>query len=126
MKSLPASASPIAKICNLVSFSKHSGSICPASWHGGTGKDYPVDEMDLESFTLDDASIYLLAADNRAVWIGGARDLIEDNNSRSQFRQAIKLATAAYKMPCPPREYQRTGLISDLLSGHLNMKTFAA
>ncbi|VAW21760.1 hypothetical protein MNBD_ALPHA11-1648 [hydrothermal vent metagenome] len=118
--------SPIASSCDLAPNSARSGSIHLTNWQGGTGKFYPVDEIGLKDFTLSDTSIYLLVLNNRAVWIGGASDLIEDSFSRSQFRQAIKLATAAYKIPCPRHEYQRVGLISDLLAGHLNPKSFAA
>jgi len=112
---------PIASNCDLVSNSSHL-----ANWQGGTGKFYPIDDIELEDFTLSDTSVYLLVMNNRAIWIGGARDLIEDSVSRSQFRQAIKLATTAYKIPCPRHDYQRVSLISDLLAGHLNPKSFAA
>jgi len=118
--------SPIASSCDLAPKSVRSGSIHLTNWQGGTKKLYPVDEIGLKDFTLSDTSIYLLVLNNRAVWIGGASDLIEDSISRSQFRQAIKLATAAYKIPCPRHDYQRVGLIFDLLAGHLNPKSFAA
>jgi len=119
-------SSVIASNRDLASNSNRSCSIHLANWQGGTGKCYTVEEIGLKDFILSDTSIYLLVLNSRAVWIGGAGDLIEDSISRSQFRQAIKLAKAAYKIPCPRHDYQRVGLIADLLAGHLNPKSFAA
>ncbi|MCF6326230.1 MAG: hypothetical protein L3J21_02930 [Devosiaceae bacterium] len=124
----PSSIKPSSFASNrdLASDSARSDSIHLTNWQGGTGKCYSVEEIGLKDFVLSDTSVYLLVLNNRAVWIGGASDLIEDSVSRAQFRQAIKLATAAYKIPCPRHDYQRVGLISDLLAGHLNPKSFAA
>ncbi len=124
----PSSIKPpsIANNRDLVVSSIRSDSIHLENWQGGTGKCYQIKEIGLKDFVLSDTSIYLLVLNSRAVWIGGANDLIEDSVSRAQFRQAIKLATAAYKIPCPRHDYQRVGLIADLLAGHLNPKSFAA
>ena len=106
--------------------SDSDGSPAPAVWQGGTGKSYPVREIGLDDFVLSDTSLYILVSNNRAIWIGRACDLIEDAASRSRFRQALKLASSAYKISCPAHEYIRLNLVSDLLAGHLLAHPFAA
>ncbi len=97
-----------------------------ANWHGGSGNYYHINQVELDDFILDEANIYILVYNSRTVWVGSARDLIEDSISRAQFRQALKVASAAFETPAPRFENHRISLISDLLSGHLMPVPFAA
>jgi len=96
------------------------------NWLGGSGKIYAASEIEVKDFILNDSSIYVLVSQKRAIWIGTARDLIEDSASRSQFRQSIKLASSAFEIHSPRHQNQRFGLIADLLAGHLAPTSFAA
>jgi len=95
-------------------------------WQGGSGKFYTVNEVELRDFTLNEDSIYLLVSQKRAVWIGTARDLIEDSACRTQFRQSLETASRAFEIISPRHQNQRFELIADLLAGHLASTSFAA
>ncbi|MCF6302942.1 MAG: hypothetical protein L3J13_07045 [Devosiaceae bacterium] len=87
------------------------------NWRGHSGKCHSLIEVCVDNFFLTDAHLYMLVANERAIWIGSANDLIDDSASRAQFRQGIKLATAAYKLEAPVDQNLKLILSADLLSG---------
>lgn len=91
----------------------------PIYWLGGSDTRYPGTRLALDHFVLADNSIYLLAGRERALWVGGARELIDDAVSRSRFRSAILMASIALQLPAPRNDLERMWLIADLETGHL-------
>lgn len=90
-----------------------------AYWQGGSGRHYPINEQSVSDFLLNDTNLYMLVANNRAVWVGTSDDLIRDSASRTQFRSAISYASTAYEMALPADDTARVCLCADLLNGQL-------
>lgn len=88
------------------------------NWRGQSGIFHSLNEVCVDDFILSDDHLYILVANEAAIWIGSASDLIEDSVSRAQFRQGVRLATAAYKLEAPDNQNLKIALIADLLSGH--------
>ena len=95
-------------------------------WQGGSGHAYATKQVAVEHFVLSDYHIYLLVNAGRAIWVGTARDLIDDQISRSQFRRAISKATSAFEIDLPRDEHQRLFLLGDLETGHPAQRLSAA
>jgi len=91
----------------------------PIHWLGGSNSCYQGTRLHVDRFVLDDESIYLLVECERALWVGDARDLIDDMASRSRFRSAIVKASIAVQLPAPRNDLQRMWLIADLQTGRL-------
>ncbi len=90
----------------------------PIFWQGGSGHAYSARPLSVEHFILNEDHIYLLVNAGQATWVGTARDLVDDQISRSQFRRAINAATSAFELNLPRDEHQRLSLIADLETGH--------
>ncbi len=95
-------------------------------WQGGSGRHYPVTEQSVSDFLLSDTNLYMLVANNRAVWVGTSDDLIRDSASRAQFRSAVSYASAAFEMALPTDDTARVCLSADLLNGQPASKLHAA
>ncbi len=95
-------------------------------WQGGSGNTYLVKPVSVEHFILSDSHIYLLVNAGRAIWVGTARNLIDDQISRSRFRRAIAKATSAFEFAMPCDEHQRLLLLADLETGHPMQQLSAA
>ncbi len=87
------------------------------NWRGQSGTFYSLNEVSVDDFILNDDYLYMLVANEVAVWIGSASDLIEDSASRAQFRQAVKSATKAYRLQAPDNQNLKIALIADLFPG---------
>ena len=96
------------------------------NWRGGSGKIYSLTEVSVDDFILEETHLYMLVSQETALWIGTARDLIEDSASRIQFRQNSKFATKAYAIPLPPIEEDKIQMVGDLTSGRSISKRHAA
>jgi hypothetical protein len=88
------------------------------NWQGTSGQYYDVVAVALEEFILNETSLYMLVSNNRALWVGSARDLIEDSTSRELFRKTIAIASIAYEMCDAKEENQRILMAADILGGH--------
>ncbi|HHG89679.1 MAG TPA: hypothetical protein ENJ90_04250 [Devosia sp.] len=88
------------------------------AWQGASGNIYALRVVSVERFVLGDFHAYLLANAGQAIWVGTARDVIDDQISRSQFRRAISKATSAFELDMPRDEHQRLLLLADLETGH--------
>lgn len=95
-------------------------------WQGSSEQFHLIDEVPVDDFILNETKLYMLVSKDRAIWIGTARDLIEDSASRSLFRHSTKFASAAYELEIPSDEAKRISLIADLMSGHQAQKLHAA
>lgn len=95
-------------------------------WQGSSEQFHLIDEVPLDDFILNETKLYMLVSNDRAIWIGTTRDLIEDSASRSLFRHSTKFASAAYQLDTPQDEAKRISLIADLMSGHPAQKLHAA
>ncbi len=95
-------------------------------WQGSSEQFHPIDEVPVDDFILNETKLYMLVSKDRAIWIGTARDLIEDSASRSLFRHSTKFASAAYQLDIPKDEAKRISLVADLMSGHPAQKLHAA
>lgn len=95
-------------------------------WQGGSGRQYLIKEQSVSDFLLGDTNLYMLVANNRAIWVGTCDDLIRDSASRAQFRSAISYASAAYEMELPINDTARVCLSADLLNGQPAGKLHAA
>ncbi len=91
----------------------------PIYWLGGAGSRYLSTQLMVDDFVLADGSIYILLKCESALWVGTARDLIDDQVSRSRFRSAIAHASDVLQLPAPDNELERMWLIADLQAGHL-------
>ena len=96
------------------------------NWQGGSGRHYSMCEQPVSDFLLKDKNLYMLVANNRAIWVGTRDDLVSDSASRAQFRTAISYASAAYEMKLPSDDTARICLFADLLNGQPASKLHAA
>lgn len=88
-----------------------------ANWRGASGADHAVRIEAVDSFTMEEGRLYLLALGDTAAWVGGARDVIEDHQARARFRAALAVARAAYSCPAPGDPVERLSLAYDLAAG---------
>ena len=91
--------------------------VTSARWQGGSDQFYPVIEVCVSDFVLNENRLYMLVANGRPLWVGTSRDLIESSTSRAQFKSAVSFASTAYEMELPHAEADRIHLVADLLNG---------
>jgi hypothetical protein len=85
-----------------------------ANWRGRSGRFYALTPERLDSFVLDSASLYLLARGGVPMWVGSARDVIDDAQSRSRFRLALEAADRAFLVETEQDELERATTVWDL------------
>ncbi len=68
------------------------------AWRGRSGRGYDLVAVPLESLSLADGGMVLLARGGLALWAGCADDVIADHHSRARFRLALAAADRAYRV----------------------------
>ena len=84
------------------------------NWRGRSGRFYALAPVPLASFSLAGSSLYLLAAEDRVLWVGTAADLVADSASRQRFRAALRLGEAAFSITAPADDVARMTMAWDL------------
>jgi hypothetical protein len=84
------------------------------TWMGCSGRAYAFVREPLDSFILTEGCLYLLAEGGNVLWVGAARDLVEEQSSRTRFRHAIERGAAVYRMRAPDDDLGRMTAIWDL------------
>jgi ABC-type antimicrobial peptide transport system ATPase subunit len=71
-------------------------------WQGRSGAHYALICEHLGTFVMrSEADLYIIARDDRVLWVGSALDLVADPASRTQFRRAMQQANAAFRLDAP-------------------------
>jgi hypothetical protein len=99
-------------------------------WAGHSGRHYLLAAVPLAQLSLADGSIYLLArrtsANEHALWVGAADNLIDDPASRALFRIALGKADHAYRLPAPADDLERSTALWELDGASRQLKRSAA
>lgn len=72
-----------------------------ASWQGRSGRHYGLVAETLESFSMRETDLYVIAKGNLALWVGSTDDLVADPTSRVRFRLALDCATQVLRLTAP-------------------------
>ncbi|MFC3704026.1 hypothetical protein ACFOOL_04580 [Devosia honganensis] len=72
-----------------------------AHWHGRSGRSYGLAWESLESFSMHEADLYLIAKGGHVLWVGSTQELVGDPLSRARFRLALDCATHVFRLPAP-------------------------
>ncbi len=86
----------------------------PVSWRGRSGRYYALSPERLDRFALSEGEIYLVALGNNVLWVGSARDVIDDHQSRSRFRLALDCADRVYRIDEDAEDGERMSMVWDL------------
>jgi hypothetical protein len=84
-----------------------------ANWRGRSGRFYALTPERMESFSLG-AGLHLLALGSNVLWVGSARDIIDDSASRARFRLALDCADRAYAVDGGEDDVSRLTTVWDL------------
>jgi hypothetical protein len=80
-------------------------------WIGRSGRSYPLLTENVETFSLGEGDIHLLAKGSHVLWVGSAGDLVADAMSRTRFRLALDCATHVLRLAAGA---DRHGVVWDL------------
>lgn len=84
------------------------------NWRGRSGRFYALTPVSLASFSLAGSALYLLAADDRVLWVGTAADVVADSASRQRFRAALLRGETAFRLTTPDNDVDRMTMAWDL------------
>jgi hypothetical protein len=95
-------------------------------WRGRSGQSYELVAERFDTFSLDDAQLYLLAKGAHVLWVGSTDDLVGDPHSRARFRLALDCADRIFRLANGGAEAERLSTIWDLEGGELALEAVAA
>jgi hypothetical protein len=72
-----------------------------ALWEGRSGRRYGLVTEPLESFSMRETDVYVIAKGSLALWAGSTDDLVADPASRNRFRLALDCATQVLRLAAP-------------------------
>jgi hypothetical protein len=84
------------------------------NWRGRSGRFYALTPERLDAFGLATDGLYLLALGGNVLWVGSARDVIDDAQSRSRFRLALDCADRAFAVDVSADDITRMTMVWDL------------
>jgi len=87
------------------------------NWRGRSGRFYALSPERLDVFGLASEGLYLLALGGNVLWVGSARDVIDDAQSRSRFRLALETADRAFTVDAGDNDLERMTMVWDLEGG---------
>lgn len=87
------------------------------NWRGQSGSYYALAHEPLEDFHMSDSSLYILAHNGTALWVGSSHDLIADYTSRHQFKVALKTCSHVFSNMKPVNDAERQHMAWDIASG---------
>lgn len=99
--------------------SSYASAPSPINWRGQSGCHYALSPQKLDQFCLLDSTLYVLAHDGVALWVGAANDLIEDYASRQKFKLALKKCSEVYRYDLPLDDAARQRMVWDLEFGRI-------
>jgi len=85
-----------------------------AQWIGRSGRSYHLAAENLDSFTMEEDSLFLLARGSHVLWVGSSGELVADPLSRSRFRLAMSCADRIFSLVALDDAAQRLATIWDL------------
>ncbi len=97
-----------------------------SSWHGRSGDVYALEVIPLDLLELDMEHLVVLAEDGLVVWVGSARDVIENHLSRERLRLAMRRGAKAFRTEAPADELARLTLAWDLEGATLERSELSA
>ena len=86
-------------------------------WLGRSGRSYELVGENLDTFSMDDSALYLIAKGNHVLWVGSTGELVNDPLSRARFRLAMDCADRIFRLQQAGAEAERLSVISDLETG---------
>ena len=90
------------------------GPLRQVNWRGRSGRFYALTPERLDAFGLATDGLYLLALGANVLWVGSARDVIDDAQSRSRFRLALDCADRAFAVDVGADDITRMTMVWDL------------
>lgn len=84
------------------------------NWRGRSGRFYALMAERMDAFALTTNGLHLLALGTQVMWVGSARDVIDDPQSRARFRLALDCADRAYAVSAGEDELSRMTVVWDL------------
>lgn len=84
------------------------------NWRGRSGRFYALTPERLDAFGLATDGLYLLALGTSVMWVGSARDVIDDAQSRARFRLALDCADRAFAVDTDADDLSRATIVWDL------------
>ncbi len=94
------------------------------NWQGYSGRNYPLSKEHLEDFVLLEQNIYIIVAKELACWVGTADDLVNNEVSRSRFREAIKIADCVFCFKDNSDEMSKLSIVWDIEGGILRNNSY--
>ncbi len=94
------------------------------NWQGYSGRNYPLSKERLEDFVLLEQNIYIIVAKELTCWVGTANDLVNNELSRSRFREAIKIADCVFCFKDNSDEMSRMNIAWDIEGGFLSKNPY--
>ena len=92
-------------------------SLTNTMWRGRSGRSYMLSQENLDRFHLEGSTLYILAFEGTALWVGSAHDVIEDCASRDRFKMAIRKCSEVYRNDTLLDESARQQMTWDLENG---------
>jgi hypothetical protein len=86
----------------------------PVNWRGRSGRFYALTPERLDTFTLRNNDLYLIARGTLVLWAGSSEDVIGDAQSRSRFRLALTCADRVYHVEAGDDDVERMTIVWDL------------
>jgi hypothetical protein len=96
------------------------------AWRGRSGRTYLATPMSVREFMLNNEQLHMVAEGQHVLWVGSARDVIEDAISRARLRLALGSADRAYLVGPAGDEAERLTTIWDLEGAELAAGAVAA
>jgi hypothetical protein len=84
------------------------------NWRGRSGRFYALNAEPLADFVLSQRGLHLLALGTQVMWVGSARDVIDDAQSRARFRLALDCADRAFAVEAGEDDLSRMTVVWDL------------
>lgn len=88
-------------------------------WRGHSGRTYAIVRQDFARFALSGHTIFVLADEGRALWVGSEFDLIADGTSRTRFRTALTRCTEVFAVADPLDPEASMSIALDIETGYL-------
>lgn len=96
------------------------------SWRGRSGRTFLATPMSVREFMLRNDQLHMVAQGRHVLWVGSARDIVEDAISRARLRLALGSADRAYLVGAAGDEAERLTTIWDLEGAELAAGAVAA
>lgn len=86
----------------------------PVNWRGRSGRFYALSPERLDSFSLRNDELYLIARGSFVLWAGSSSEVISDPQSRARFRLALAAADRVFHVESTEDDVERMTIVWDL------------